>query len=320
MAEDEPLWEEELKKNLVEINDVFVKEQKGDKTSVPPEQLYHYTNIAGLQGIIQSSRLWATNTPFLNDAGEHRYACSLLRDLLKERRSQTNNEDLLTFYNEIEASLNAINLGVYTHFIACLCTERDLLSQWRAYGAGGGYAIGFDPLKFNGHTYAQNPQRQYELHRVIYEPTQQKSFLRKFLKRYEDFIEIGIDSKVNDPERYIDLCSIYFVSDVDDWLISFKNSAFAEENEWRLIVRRRKGENRLFESVRFRAGKGTLVPYCELDVTNSTVAAPAPTLPITEIMIGPSPAPDLANEGIQMFMQAMGYNDIPVIHSSIPLR
>ncbi|HMC13498.1 MAG TPA: hypothetical protein VKG67_04050, partial [Gallionellaceae bacterium] len=32
--------------------------------------LYHYTTAAGLQGIVESQQLWATNIAYLNDAEE----------------------------------------------------------------------------------------------------------------------------------------------------------------------------------------------------------------------------------------------------------
>jgi hypothetical protein len=34
----------------------------------PPEELYHYTGIHGLKGIVESQTLWATHYKYLNDA------------------------------------------------------------------------------------------------------------------------------------------------------------------------------------------------------------------------------------------------------------
>jgi len=46
--------------------------RKGLQTDVP-ELLFHYTTAAGMRGILDSSRLWATNYRFLNDTSEVAY-------------------------------------------------------------------------------------------------------------------------------------------------------------------------------------------------------------------------------------------------------
>lgn len=46
---------------------------------------YHYTDSVGLLGIIGSSRLWATNSIFLNDPTERSHALTIARKLLGTR-------------------------------------------------------------------------------------------------------------------------------------------------------------------------------------------------------------------------------------------
>ena len=49
-----------------------------DQAAAPPDLLWHYTNAAGFLGICRSGKLWATNTEYLNDASELRYARHLI--------------------------------------------------------------------------------------------------------------------------------------------------------------------------------------------------------------------------------------------------
>jgi len=51
----------------------------------PPPTLYHYTNDAGLAGIIESGQLWFSDIFALNDPSELRHGLSIGIDLLKSR-------------------------------------------------------------------------------------------------------------------------------------------------------------------------------------------------------------------------------------------
>jgi hypothetical protein len=55
---------------------------------VPPELVYHYTDAAGLLGIISSGTLWATDIEFLNDAQELTYARATVLDELRARADE----------------------------------------------------------------------------------------------------------------------------------------------------------------------------------------------------------------------------------------
>ena len=48
-----------------------------------PRYLYHYTNAQGLLGMLQSNRIWATNSRFMNDPTEIAYATSLVREIME---------------------------------------------------------------------------------------------------------------------------------------------------------------------------------------------------------------------------------------------
>ena len=52
-----------------------------------PETLHHYTNAAGLQGILKSKSLWASDWNFLNDRSELVYSHNLIRDFTGRPRS-----------------------------------------------------------------------------------------------------------------------------------------------------------------------------------------------------------------------------------------
>jgi hypothetical protein len=50
---------------------------------------YHYTDAAGLIGILTSHRLWATDIRFLNDPSEGRYLHEKLLTLMESKASES---------------------------------------------------------------------------------------------------------------------------------------------------------------------------------------------------------------------------------------
>ncbi len=55
-----------------------------------PDVLFHYTNAAGLIGIVQEEVLWASDAEFLNDAQETRYGREDLHRALMEGADELN--------------------------------------------------------------------------------------------------------------------------------------------------------------------------------------------------------------------------------------
>jgi hypothetical protein len=93
--------------------------------------LAHYTNLAGLHGILESGQLWASNVAFLNDREEllHGVKCAsrALSSILKDRK-------LEHWLDAIRKVVHQIEEGRLPNtYAVCFCEKSDLLSQWRGY-------------------------------------------------------------------------------------------------------------------------------------------------------------------------------------------
>jgi hypothetical protein len=119
-------------------------------------QLWHYTNGAGLLGIVQSGMLYATQVSCLNDSSEIRYASTLFKNaLISALPKYSSNDDAKSF---IETYLKLIdeepekpNHAPSPFFVTCFSAEPDDLNQWRSYcGGENGYAIGFAAARLFG--------------------------------------------------------------------------------------------------------------------------------------------------------------------------
>jgi hypothetical protein len=117
-----------------------------------PDELYHYTGIQGLKGIVESQTLWATHYKYLNDSQEIIHfrdrLPGILRPAIKERLDAEKLTE--TTYDVMFGNSDGMSTEP---FITSFCrvdkgdprvADHGLLSQWRGYGPQGGYAIIFD--------------------------------------------------------------------------------------------------------------------------------------------------------------------------------
>jgi hypothetical protein len=113
----------------------------------PPSMIYHYTNDAGLGGIIESGKLWFSDIFGLNDPSELRHGLKVAIDVLKSRITDPRPE-VAIFARELGRFDVDGGIEAAGHFfICCFSGDGDDLGQWRAYADDGrGYALGFETV------------------------------------------------------------------------------------------------------------------------------------------------------------------------------
>ena len=106
-------------------------------------ELFHYTDAAGLNGIIKTQTLWATHYKHLKDAEEVDH---YFKDRLPDVLGNNAGEAIANWRTKLFVDDDPLAEPYITSF----CTtsnekvkKHGLLSQWRGYSQGGGYAIVF---------------------------------------------------------------------------------------------------------------------------------------------------------------------------------
>lgn len=273
------------------------------------ELVYHYTNAAGLEGIARSNRVWATDVSFMNDATELIYGRPLLLAAVREKsinaKARVARELLKRFEHEYLASRSSGASVAAT----CFCEDGDLLSMWRGYGTGGGYAVGLDDAAL--HTL-----------RVIYDPAEQRSqvdgVLDKWCNRWEKTAR-AIPEEVMIGDQRDEIVELQRLNgEAAILLLQFKHPAFAEERERRIIDFFR-GEGDEHRPVRYRVTATGYVPYVELDFRYRDGENKG-LLPIQKVVFGPSMHPDLSEKGLRLMLARNGYGHVEVQASQVPLR
>jgi hypothetical protein len=240
----------------------FVSGFLQDQTASPPDVLWHYTNAAGFLGIFRSGKLWATNTDYLNDASEMRYARHLvLRAVNSVRPSAVNREE----HELLNLLCGCIGSNVTRPvFVTSLSAEKNELSQWRAYGGGSGsFALGFNSERLVAGI-AKNTGTHFNLYKCIYDEARSGSVCQQFVDSllYEFRVHRHAHTGGSDYQETLDL--VHEAVRLFDTLAPLiKHPDFVKESEWRLVS---DPVDLTKRPIHLREGRTRVVPYLELTI------------------------------------------------------
>lgn len=60
--------------------------------------IYHYTDVGGLKGILESHKLWISHSYFMNDTSEILYTYHLLKGILEKTKEAETDICNINFY------------------------------------------------------------------------------------------------------------------------------------------------------------------------------------------------------------------------------
>jgi hypothetical protein len=279
-----------------------------------PPRLYHYTDVQGLLGIIQTQTLWATHVDYLNDSSEVQYARRLVIEMLTTYEAEARLSSTRAVLSRARETFDLV--AATDVYVLCFCEDGDLLSQWRGYGRGGdGYAIGIDA----GHLVAKRESMgNFFFGKVEYDPERQRALLAAVIERLVAGVAVHVAAASPKAKvAVLDECARLMRRVLWFALVTFKDPTFASEQEWRVIstLSHRESEAR----VRLRAAGNRLAPYLELDFKPSQ-EEPSGKIPIVEVRHGPTLQPAMAKAGLKLLLRRYGYPGAGVEGSQIPLR
>ncbi len=203
-----------------------------------PQIVYHYCSLDSFFAIIKNSTIRLTNISKSNDREEIRYCFDAFEDTLRKAckefaHKNIDNKEVEKFFSEIDYDSlvsRAVANESLIYYVACFSSESDLLSQWRGYSNDGkGVAIGFysrnfvlakdlKNIKYNKIIYDMNSVK-LELHDYIIEKLKKANLKAKNTLSISPYMDA-----IND-----------IISGMVYNAIFYKNPAFQEENEWRLV-------------------------------------------------------------------------------------
>ena len=273
------------------------------------QPLYHFTDVAGLKGILQTRSLWASLAMALEDTSEIKYALERAKGILQHREV----DGYSSLLNEIVPFLVPGNsriidtLGMKTYIVS-LRRNVDESAHWEKYGrAGKGFAIAFalKPLVIPG--VLPLP--------VLYDPVAQDKLLRDFIEsNLKLFGELRHKCPHNNllglRQRAIQFTALGL------WTLApvMKDALLhRQEEEWRLIVvdleyvQVQYGKG-LSKEVRVRHCNGRDIHYKVLQYDE---------LPIVGLELGPDAAITENDATLKQLLQEASGFDVPIIRSQV---
>ncbi len=265
----------------------------------PPAILYHYTDYDGAAGIISSKSLRLTKLRYLNDKSELTFGISQFKSLARDLWVGSKElKDFLVRFADQLTSFEQINICV-----ASFSENRDLLSQWRAYGRSGcRMALGFSTDAIS----APCRDQSIGLLKCVYQPEEHNRILQDLVnnlfRSYTSMKNAGIPST---EEELIGRFNSTFLTVAP----VLKHPGFSEEKEWRLV----KGPISWTDpSYRAYFSNSRVSQYYELNLASQKF--------LKEIMIGPAPDMDSVSDALHTFLMKNGITDVGGGWSRIPYR
>ncbi len=210
------------------------------KENNAPYIVYHYCSLESFLSIMSNKTIRLTNISKSNDRAEIQYCFDVFEKTLKDsciefskKYVDNDNEEIKKHFSDIDYDslvAKAVVNDSLIYYVACFSAEPDLLSQWRGYANDGkGVAIGFYSKNFMDAQYLKNVKYNkitYDMHTVKMEL---HDYIIRKLKRVHENVDVSAspfsyDTAIND-----------IISRMVYNAIFYKNPAFSEENEWRLV-------------------------------------------------------------------------------------
>ena len=292
----------------------------------------------------------------MNDASELKYSAKLIDGVIASIAREVSDETIRALIPQRPGFANGFEHGARP-FVACFCEENDLLSQWRGYGRGDApAALGLDLSALS--RFGLLPPRTY-LRKVVYDEAVQKKQVADVVRTWLETAQELLSSEGTTPKEIFPYPAIWALQEaLSEHHLCFKDPAFEEESEWRLIklvdVREEVGllddrrwdvmmatmRERMRElgvempdeplerlrrdaegiEIRFRESSMGLVPYVELPLIDQAGVFMG-RLPLWEVVQGPTREPDLALESLTMYLESRGYGfHTNVRKSCVPVR
>lgn len=282
-------------------------ERLGQRRPIGGITVYHYTDLQGLKGILDTQGMWLTDYAYLNDSSEMEYGLGLVKQKLSQAADNPKYSKIAAIFRDWIAGLDNHQHRIC---ISSYSLDGDSLSQWRAYGSVAiGFKLDYSLAGWNG---------ECVINSVIYDKDEQERYLEYFVNHVLQAYELD-NGKFNDVDK---LKIIYQggVHSTINLVARLKNSGFSDEREVRVAY----VENPEFVDLgmslapkRFRISGDGIVPYVStLDLSTDKSE---PKLPIIEVVVGPTISPN-GERSIREYLDYLDLRGVIVRRSAIPYR
>ncbi len=280
----------------------------------PSNELFHYTSLAGLKGIIEENGFWISDNRFMNDAEESWNGIKLARKVVQHRAKRSQDPRFSIILQQADELLASPRME--GNLIACFSTRRDDLGQWRGYGAGG-VCLCLGEAKEGESSLFFGPEHMP--HKAEYDDLRKAMMLLTVVQEFELQYAIDRDVMTNHwPSDHDENYKKELVARVSGFIASFKDRAFENEAEARIVLSYEHAK--CFDGgLKFRVNPLGIIPYLRTG-DNLAIKKNGGRLPLREVIVGPAPHQELIAQSLETFLKHKGYKKTTVSLSRVPYR
>jgi len=268
-----------------------------------PTTIYHYTDVKGTLGILETGDLWFTERTHLNDTAEMTYGFRIARKLFdgsaKLRKPSVPDIESFRLHETHEMRLHQ-----FGHWIFSASLNDNDLGQWQRYADDGrGVCLGFslEKLKPTLEPSAITKALPHVHHALRFRVSYSENQLRTNLQRYVDCaldILEKLDLPPKDRETQNVEQEVFFYLNGGIYLHSMlcKHEAYKHEEEYRLLVSGERDKFEYYDCHCVRERNHEMVGYLKLPIPEWRSPG-MQTGPLTHVRIGPA-APERLKDQI----------------------
>lgn len=282
----------------------------------PNEPVYHYTDLGGTEGILNSKSLWMTSYTQLNDPSEIEYGLKILSEIIGLQLKKSPDNKL---WQILLDGLEKVIKEEFDIYVVSFCLKSNYLPAWRLYADDArGCSIGFSADFFSENNRLSKSENEPIMGRVEYGPKKLSAFCNDIIsildQAYSEFIRQFSDQQ---NSWLFALCT-EFVRKILPHLPLTKHPAYEEEHEYRLywanpIGKMKAREPSIPDECKFLSvGRAAIVRRAKIafDVKY-----------IKDIYLGPNNDQNVLKRSVQDLLQTNGYEThVKVLVSDIPYK
>jgi Protein of unknown function (DUF2971) len=281
-----------------------------------PALVYHYTNDAGLRGILETGRLWLSDIFSLNDPSELSHGVSHTVKILNAK-AENGPPESKTFAKHFASFYEGGMEGSAHYFVCSFSSDGDDLGQWRAYADNGrGYALGFDGVALEDAFTKKNgaPIPNNSTHHVTYNDAALIDIHRRMIEKMFGLISLPRGKRMSAASinEYMKELSITLSLHALRASLFFKHEAYENEKEFRFLQIHRADLPAPEVKRRYRSYE--LVKYREFDWRQVQSRA------LKQIVVGPAADSRKATRFAKECLAAFNSGAVEVTQSAIPYR
>jgi hypothetical protein len=281
-----------------------------------PEVIYHYTNDAGLRGILETGQLWLSDIFSLNDPSEIRHGISHAVSILNSKAEDGPSEAKFFAKQFVKFLKHGVERSAH-FFVLSFSADGDDLGQWRAYADNGrGYALGFDGKMLEDAFIKRddNPIPNDSTYHVTYDEDVLADIHRRIIDKMFHLISLpqGRKMGVKTRSEYMRMLSSLLSVHAMSASLFFKHKAYKNEREFRFLQLYR--ADVVPPDIRRRYRAYELVKYRQFDWRAVDAGG------LKQIIVGPAADFRKAGRFAEDCLAAFNPAWVDVVRSVIPYR